>query len=192
MKETRVCEIRAADPAGENGLVLEGTPIVFNQPTTINDTKGKYTEIIKPEALASADLTDTRLLYNHDTSKVPLAKAPKTMQLEKSPAGLRMVAQLPDTEEARSVHTAVQRGDLSGMSFSFKVPPGGDSYNPRTNTRTINKIEKVYEISIVPFPAYPQTSIEARAAIDESTANFNDPNRATARIKVHQILKRGF
>lgn len=190
MKETRIAEIRAADPAGENGLVLEGLPIVFNQPTKINDPKGKYTEVITPGALASADLTDTRLLYNHDTSKVPLAKAPKTMQLVNSPAGLKMVAQLPDTEEARSVHTAVKRGDLSGMSFSFKVPPGGDRYDPRTNTRTINKIEKVYEISIVPFPAYPQTSIEARAAIDDSTAAFQDPQRAEARIKVHQILKR--
>lgn len=192
MKETRVAEIRAADPAGESGLVLEGLPIVYNQPTTINDPKGKYTEIIKPEALAGADLTDTRLLYNHDTSKVPLAKAPKTMQLMNSPAGLKMVAQLPETEEARSVHTAVQRGDLSGMSFSFKVPPGGDSYDPRTNTRTINKIDKVYEISVVPFPAYPQTSIEARAAIDDSTAAFQDPQRDAARILVHQILKRSF
>jgi hypothetical protein len=192
MKETRICEIRAADPAGENGLILEGTPIVFNQPTTINDPKGKFVEIIKPGALASADLTDTRLLYNHDTSKVPLAKAPKTMQLENSPVGLRMVAQLPNTEEARSVHTAVQRGDLSGMSFSFKVPLGGDSYDPKTNTRTINKIDKVYEISVVPFPAYPQTSVEARAAIDESSATFQDPKKAEARIKINQILKRSF
>jgi HK97 family phage prohead protease len=192
MKETRIAEIRAADPAGENGLVLEGMPIVYNQPTKINDPKGKYTEIIRPEALASADLTDTRLLYNHDTSKVPLAKAPKTMQLVNGPAGLKMVAQLPNTEEARSVHTAVQRGDLSGMSFSFKVPPGGDSYDPRTNTRTISKIDKVYEISVTPFPAYPQTSIEARAAIDESSTAYQDPNRTAARIKINQILKRSF
>ena len=72
------------------------------------------------------------------------------------------------------------------MSFAFKVPPGGDKYNPKTNTREIFKIEKVYEISIVPFPSYPQTSVEARAIIQK----VNDPKRAEMKIKINQILRR--
>lgn len=187
MKELRICEIRAAAPAGaENRLIIEGMPIVYDQPTTINDPAGKYIEIIKRGALDSADLTDARLLYNHDLNKVPLARTPKTMQFINDPAGLKMVANLPDTEEARSVHTAVERGDLSGMSFAFKVPVGGDTYDRATNTRTINRIEKVYEVSICPFPAYPQTSVEARAAIQQAA---NDPLREAAKIKINQILK---
>lgn len=105
---------------------------------------------------------------------MPLAKTPRTMKFFKSEKGLKMIAELPDTEEAKSVYTAVKRGDLSGMSFTFKVPPkGGDKFNPKTKTREIFKIEKIYEISIVPFPAYPQTSIEARAIIQK----INDPKR---------------
>ena len=80
------------------------------------------------------------------------------MQLTLDAAGLSMVAELPDTEEARSVYTAVQRGDLSGMSFAFKVPEGGDSYDAATNTRTITKIENpfsdiIFSLLYVPFTA---------------------------------------
>ncbi len=187
MKELRICEIRAEAPAGEQtGLILEGMPIVFDEPTTIHDPAGDYIEIIKSSALSEADLTDCRLLYNHDFSKIPLARTPKTMLLQTDSAGLKMIASLPDTEEARSVYTAVKRGDLSGMSFAFKVPPGGDSYDVKTNTRTINKIAKVYECSVVPFPAYPQTSVEARTAIQQEMKN--NPLREMAKIKINQIL----
>lgn len=144
MKEIRVCEIRAdaAAAGAAKVLKLEGRPIVYDQPTTINDPAGTFIEIIRAGALDHADLSDARLFYNHDLNKVPLARTPKTMQLTLDAAGLSMVAELPDTEEARSVYTAVQRGDLSGMSFAFKVPEGGDSYDAATNTRTITKIEK--------------------------------------------------
>lgn len=166
MKEIRLTEIRAEQPAGDNNaLILQGVPIVYDTPTTINDLFGSYTEIIKRGALDSTDLSDVRLMLNHDTTKVPLARTPKTMHLEVTPAGLTFRAELPDTESAKEVYTAVQRGDISGMSFAFKVPEGGDEYDPDTNTRTITKIEKVMECSVVNFPAYPTTSVEARQVI---------------------------
>ena len=185
MKEFRVAEIRATSPAGEEkSPVLEGMAIVYDQPTTINDPAGQYTEIIKRGALADCDLSDCRLLYNHDLSKVPLARTPKTMHFTHDPAGLRMSATLPETPEARSVYTAVQRGDLSGMSFAFKVPAGGDSYDRATNTRTIHKIEKIYEVSVVPFPAYPQTSVEARSVMQ----SFDTDERKQAIIACNKLL----
>lgn len=184
MKELRFAEIRAAGSAESQALILEGRPIVYDHPTTINDPAGQFVEIIRSGALDGADLSDARLLYNHDQSRVPLARTPRTMQLAIDPAGLRMTATLPDTGEARAVHTAVQRGDLSGMSFAFKVPDGGDRYDPATRTREILKIEKVYEISIVAFPAYPQTSVEARADMQ----TFTNPERLQAIIAVNQLL----
>lgn len=194
MKEFRIAtlqtESRATDPAGKEGLYLKGTPIVYDTPTTIKESFGEYIEVIRRGALDNADLTDVRLLYNHDLTKIPLARVPKTMGFTLDPAGLSMSAELPQTEEGRSVHKAVLRGDLSGMSFSFKVPPGGDSFDAATNTRTINKIEKVYEFSIVPFPAYPQTSVEARASIEGTRDKLKAPERAAAKIKINQILKR--
>lgn len=187
MKETRIAELRATAPAGAESLILWGQPIVYDMPTTINDPAGQYIEIIQRGALDNADLSDVRLFYNHDLSKVPLARTPKTMQLTLTPAGLEMKAALPDTEDAKSVYAAVQRGDLTGMSFAFKVPAGGDSYDAATNTRTITKIEKVYECSVVPFPAYPQTSVEARSAQTQIRKSLQE--RQAARIMCNQILK---
>lgn len=190
MKELRIAELRALDPAGNNALILEGKPIIFDQPTLIKEPFGSYNEVIRAGALEGADLSDTRLLYNHDFSKIPLARTPKTMRFNVNPAGLSMTAELPETEEGKSVYTAVKRGDLSGMSFAFKVAEGGSSYDAKTNTRTITKIEKLYEVSIVPFPAYPQTSVEARSAIEGAWDKLKAPERDEARIKVNQILMR--
>lgn len=187
MKEKRIAEIRANAPAGAESLVLTGKPIVYDVPATINDPAGSYTEIIKRGALDGADISDVHLFYNHDLNKVPLARTPKTMQLTVSAAGLDFTATLPNTEDARAVYEAVKRGDLSGMSFMFKVPPGGDNYDPVTNTRTIMKIQKVYECSVVPFPAYPTTSVEARSVFFKSVKRMGEKNKA--KILINQILK---
>ena len=165
MKETRNAALNAATDTDEaGGMVLTGTPIVFDQPTTINTPDGSYTEIIAAGALDGCDLGDSRLLWAHDDKRVPLARTPKTMSLTVDARGLHMVATLPDTEEARSVYEAVRRRDVQGMSFAFVVAPGGDEWSSDGTTRTINKISKVLEVSAVNFPAYPTASIEARAA----------------------------
>ena len=165
MKETRNAALNAATDTDEaGGMILTGTPIVFDQPTQINTPDGSYTEIIAAGALDECDLSDSRLLWAHDDKRVPLARTPKTMSLTVDSQGLHMVATLPDTEEARSVYEAVKRRDVQGMSFAFVVSPGGDEWSSDGTTRTINKISKVLEVSAVNFPAYPTASIEARAA----------------------------
>lgn len=180
MKEVRITEVRAQEPTadGNGTLLIVGTPIVYDTPTTINDPSGSYTEVIKRGALDGADLTDSRLLVNHDLTRIPLARTPKTMQFKITDKGLEMTAELPDTEEARTAYTAVKRGDLTGMSFAFTVPEGGDSYDAKTNTRTITKIAKVYEVSLVNFPAYPTASAEARSARAEGLKKLEARNEA--------------
>ena len=76
------------------------------------------------------------------------------------------------------------------MSFAFKVPAGGDRYDVSTNTRTITKIEKVLECSVVPFPAYPTTSVEARSAISNGLKSLEA--RRQAKILYNQIMKERF
>lgn len=180
MKEIRLSEVRATEPTadGKDALIIVGTPIVFEQPTQINDLLGSYTEVIKRGALDEADLTDSRLLVNHDMTRIPLARTPKTMQFNITDKGLEMRAELPDTEEAKTAYTAVKRGDLTGMSFAFTVPDGGDSFDAQTNTRTITKIDKVYEVSLVNFPAYPTASAEARSTRAESLKKLEARNKA--------------
>ena len=189
MKEIRIAEIRATEPAadGTNAHILSGRPILYDTPTSINDVGGSYTEIIERGALDNADLSDVRLLYNHDLNKVPRARTPKTMQLKTDERGLTFTADLPDTAAALEIYEAVKRGDLSGMSFAFTVPEGGDSYDAGTNTRTIRQISKVYECSVVPYPAYPTTSIEARSTRENGLKRLEA--RKQAKILFNQIMK---
>lgn len=187
MKEIRIATIQTEQRNESDELVLVGKPILYDTPTQIGKDGFAYKEVIKRGALDQADLSDTRLLVNHDLKKVPLARTPRTLTLSLTQAGLEMVAQLPDTEEGKSVYTAVKRGDISGMSFAFKVPEGGDSYDRLTNTRTIHKIDKIYEISVVSFPAYPTTSVEARSVME----NLNSSERNDLRIKLNKILFKG-
>ena len=110
MKEIRTAEVRATEPTadGKDALIIVGTPIVYDTPTQINDLFGSYTEVIKRGALVGCDLTDSRLLVNHDLTRIPLARTPKTMQFNITEKGLEMRAELPDTEEAKTAYTAVK------------------------------------------------------------------------------------
>ena len=151
--------------------MIEGIPIVFDTPTDIG---GWFQEIIEPGALDGADLTDVRFLVNHDTSMIPLARSRNnnensTMQMIVDDSGMNIRVKL-DTEnnaEARSLYSAVQRGDISGMSFMFSVDKDTwDEADTDHPTRTVRSIRQVFEVSAVTFPAYSQTSIQARGLSD--------------------------
>lgn len=191
MKEIRVAEIRAeATPAGgEKALILRGRPVVYETPTTINDICGSYIEIIKRGALDGADISDVRLLVGHDASRIPLARTPKTMTLTRDADGLTFEASLPDTEAGREAFKAVERGDIRGMSYAFTVPDGGDEYDPKTNTRTISRISKVYECTLTAFPAYESTYVSAESRDNRRFLCGFMEKRNSAKILVNQILK---
>lgn len=158
----------------EEGSVIEGTPIVFNQDTKMQDWAGEYNERIDVHALDNADLKDIRLFVNHDTNKIALARTKNgrgTMSFNIDNEGLHIKATL-DTEnnqEARSLYSAIKRGDMDGMSFMFRIKSQEwldlDTECP---TRVIKEISIVHEVSVVNFPAYPQTSIDARDNSEET------------------------
>lgn len=157
-------EVRAEDT--ERGKTITGRPIVFGQKTDL----GWYDEIIERGALDTTDLKDVRLLVNHNVDMIPLARSRNntensTMQLTADDNGLLIRADL-DTEnnsDSKSLYSAVGRGDIDGMSFMFTVDKDSwddpDSEHP---TRHIRSIRRVFEVSAVTFPAYSQTSIQAR------------------------------
>lgn len=163
-------EVRAEENE-EHGHFLSGQPIVFGEKTNL----GWYDEIIEAGALDKADLKDVRFLVNHNTDMIPLARSRNnnrnsTMQLTVVPdTGMFMRVDL-DTEnntEAKSLYSAVERGDLDGMSFMFIVDEDSwEDIESEHPTRTIRKIGKVFEVSAVTFPAYEQTSIQARGLSD--------------------------
>lgn len=194
MKEIRMFdfEIRAAVDE-ERGEVISGRPIVYGQRTNL----GWWDEIIDDGALADTDLKDVRLLVNHNIDMIPLARsrnnnANSTMQLSVvNGEGMDIRANL-DTEnnaEAKSLYSAVQRGDITGMSFMFTVDSDlWEDVESEHPTRHIRKISKVFEVSAVTFPAYEQTSIQARGLSDalDSAKESLESARAASQARERQ------
>ena len=178
-------EIRANDTDSGTGIIT-GRPIVYESKTDL----GYFDEIIKRGALKGANLKDVRFLVNHDMSRIPLARSRNnnensTMQLTPDDDGLsiRVTLDIANNSEARALYSAVQRGDISGMSFLFAVGEedwaGLDTDHP---TRTILSIAEVLEVSAVTFPAYESTEIETRSkgALDNARARALDNARHNA------------
>ena len=184
MREIRSAEI-VAETNSDDEMILEGTAIVFDKPALINTPNGSYTEVIKRNALDGLKFNDTRLLVSHDVNRLPLAKSPKTMDIWKDDAGMHFRARLANTSEARSVYESIKRGDLGGVSFGFTVSDGSQ-YDVERRTRTITKIDKVLEFSVVNFPAYAETSVEARNQIQD--AELRHEQYKQAQINLNKLL----
>lgn len=163
-KRSYVCEVRADE--GTNNIII-GRPIVYGSRTDI----GLFDEVIEPGALDRTDLTDVRFLVNHDTSRIPLARSRRNngnstmlLTVDEQGMGIRVELDTENNTEARALYSAVQRGDISGMSFMFSVRDDEwaelDSEHP---IRHIRDISSVVEVSAVTFPAYEATEIYARS-----------------------------
>lgn len=187
-------EIRAE--TDERGSVITGRPIVYNSRTDIG---GWYDEIIEAGALDSTDLRDVRFLVNHDTRRIPLARSRRnngnsTMQLIVDERGLYITVWL-DTEnnaEARALYSAVQRGDISGMSFMFDVrDEEWDELDSEHPTRRIKAIASVIEVSAVTFPAYASTEINARSkeALESARSALESARRQRANPLESRLLE---
>lgn len=190
-------EVRAEENE-EHGHFLTGRPIVYNSRTNL----GWYDEIIESGALDETDLKDVRFLVNHNTDMIPLARSRNnnensTMQMSVDADGMSIRVDL-DTEnnaDARSLYSAVSRGDISGMSFMFTVDK--DEWSDQQSdhpTRTIRSIDRVFEVSAVTFPAYSSTSITARglsealegakASLESARAAQREIDRKKQRIRI--------
>lgn len=177
-------EIRAEET--EAGNIITGRPIVYNSRTDL----GWFDEIIEPGALNNTDLTDVRFLVNHDISKIPLARSRRnngnsTMQLtvDNDGLGIRVTLDVENNSEARSLYSAVQRGDISGMSFMFGIrDEEWEDLDTDHPTRHIKDISTVVEVSAVTFPAYESTEINARSkeALDNARSTVDTARQRSA------------
>lgn len=190
-------EVRAVETeTGEK--IITGKPIVYNSRTNLGD----FDEIIESGALDATDLTDVRFLVNHNTDMIPLARSRRnngnsTMKLSIDEGGLNIDFIKLDTEnnsDARSLYSAVSRGDITGMSFMFFVDDNGqmwENMNTDHPTRHIYNILRVLEVSAVTFPAYEATEIYARssAAALESAKTVLENARANYRASLESDTK---
>ena len=177
-------EVRAEET--ERGKVITGRPIVYNSRTDI----GFFDEIIESGALDNADLTDVRFLVNHDISRIPLARSRRNngnstmlLTVDADGMGIRVDLDTENNSEARALYSAVERGDISGMSFMFGVrDEEWDNLESEHPTRRIKAISTVVEVSAVTFPAYNSTTINARSkeALDNARSALESARQQTA------------
>ena len=178
-------EIRAEDTDEEK--VITGRPIVYNSRTDL----GYFDEVIESGALNGTNLSDVRFLVNHDRSMIPLARSRRnngnsTMKLSVDMQGMNIDFIKLDTENnttARALYSAVERGDITGMSFMFSVDDEEwENLESEHPTRHIKKIGSVVEISAVTFPAYEATEIYARnkEALDNARSALENARQLNA------------
>jgi hypothetical protein len=163
--ERRLIEIRAVENE-ENKMIIEGYAIIFNQPATHDYGSRKFTETIKSGSLDGAEMKDVPLRYNHNDTWLIMARTRnQSLQLIIDDKGLKIRAELLDTQSNRDAYKAIQAGLIDKMSFAFSVADGGDtwSFGKDETTRDVTKIARLWDVSVVDTPFYDSTSIYARS-----------------------------
>lgn len=163
--ERRLIEIRAVDNE-ENKMLIEGYAIIYDQPATHQYGGRKFTETIKSGALDNTDMKDVPLRYNHNDNVMIMARTRnKSLKLIKDQKGLKVEADLLDTQSNRDLYKGIKEGLIDKMSFAFTVADKGDTwtYGEKETVREINDIARLYDVSVVDTPFYNSTSIYARS-----------------------------
>ena len=144
-------EVRELDGGG---MTFTGYAAVFDAPSQ----PLPFTERIAPGAFKRSlnARNDIKLLWNHESGTVLGSTRAGTLRLEEDNVGLRVSADLPDTQAGRDAAYLIKRGDVDAMSFGFSVPKGGDEW-VSADERVLNSV-RLFETSIVAFPAYAQTA----------------------------------
>ena len=185
-------EVRAEE--GES--ILRGRAIVYNSATDIG---GWFQEIIEPGALDGADMSDVPLLVNHDERMIPVARSRRntpnsTLRLIPNEEGLDIEARI-DTERnatARELDSAVEREDLTGMSFRFQIADEKwENLESDYPTRHILKFARIGEVSAVTWPAYDATDIYTRSkdALESARSALESARQQSAPLESGDTLE---
>lgn len=142
---------------------IMGHAAVFN---SLSEDLGGFREQIMPGAFTDAIKTDdVRALFNHDANFVLGRNRSNTLTLAEDARGLAIEIDLPQTQTIRDLVVApIERGDISQMSFGFSVRPGGQDWAKDDEGRVVRTLKKLrlFDVSAVTFPAYPQTDVGVR------------------------------
>jgi len=169
-----------------DGMTLTGYAARFNEPSE----PLPFIERIAPGAFkrSLSARNDIKLLWNHSSSDVLGSTRSGTLRLNEDEYGLRVEADLPDTQAGRDAKVLIQRGDVTGFSFGFTVPRNGDSWNAEGTERTLRSVRLLEVSTGVAFPAYPSTngSAQVRSLEDVALANELDYEMVDAALtKLH-------
>lgn len=184
-KRTMKTELRVTKRNNEDDAhpIIEGYAAVFNKDS---EDMG-FIERIRPGAFKNAiKVSDIRSLFNHDANIVLGRNKAGTLEIKEDKKGLFMVTHPPDTRLVRDmVISPIERGDIDQQSFGFTVEKdsweGLDTDKP---IRTIEKIKELFDVSVVTYPAYQDTSVALRSLAE---ARNQKPNEDEISIEVDGV-----
>lgn len=155
-------QIETEDGKVTEEMIVEGQAVTFESPTVLfKYGETEYKEVIDRNAFKEADMTDVIFNYNHG-GKVVARTRNKTLELFIDANGLNIRARLDGTEEGRKLYEEIKGGYIDRMSFCFTVKE--ESYDKDEHQWRVLKVEKLFDVSAVDFPAYDTTNISARSS----------------------------
>ena len=183
---TEFVEVRTDE---NNQRTAIGYAAKFN---SLSQNLGGFVEAISPGAftqtLESGTGKDARALWNHDSSQVLGRVSAGTLKLDEDETGLRFEIQLPNTTTGRDASELLQRGDVQGASFGFRVIE--DDWGETESGFPLRELRSVAlsEISLVAFPAYPETEVALRSLADYHDLDFETVRAAAAENELNSLL----
>lgn len=167
--EVRYFPVEYRSATEEKPPRIEGYAAVFN---SMSEAMWGFREVIEPGFFDDVLGDDTRALFNHDSNVVLGRSSAGTLDLAQNEKGLKVDITPPDTSLVRDmVLTPMQRGDINQMSFAFSLKPDGDDWREEDGQliRVLKKSGalRLYDVSVVTAPAYPETSAMVRSKVDE-------------------------
>ncbi len=146
--ETRMDEV-------ENGLKVVGHASVYNR---LSENLGGFKEIIAPGAFDDVLGDDVRALINHDSNLILARTTSGTLELSTDETGLKYEFTIPETSYGKDLAVSMERGDISQSSFAFTVDDDTWETVNGEDVRTITKVKRLYDVSPVTYPAYPDAN----------------------------------
>lgn len=201
---TFAAELRVTPPSvGKKGSTIRGYAAKFN---TLSEAMpimeegrcvGTFREQLLPGCFAGAlPTSDVRALINHDPNLILGRNVSGTLRMMEDDTGLMFDNDPPETSYAKDIQVSMQRGDVSQCSFGFSVANGGDSYTKDPDVkdgyiRSIRSISRLFDVSVVTYPAYTDTSCAVRSIVSQIK---EEDDRVAASIREQEAaeLKRSF
>lgn len=178
----------------EPEYIVEGYASTFEEYVLFSEGDVDYKERIEPTAFDKADFSDCVFRVDHQGSVYARVSA-GTVSLDVDENGLHNLTDLSKTAKGRALYEDIVAGNYPQMSFAFTVAE--DTFDRKTHTRIINRIDKVFDISPVTWPANPTTSLSARSkdffngVIEEERAErLNMERRQKALDQIRKSLKK--
>jgi HK97 family phage prohead protease len=200
MKETRTFNTTYTRD-GESRTIT-GLAAIYNSRANL----GWFEEEIAPGAFDDAvDVSDVRALFNHDPNLLLARQGSGTLQLNLTERGLEYQFEAPNTTVGNDLMVLMDRGDVNQSSFAFTIADGGQEWrkekrgNETIDVRRITKIDRLYDVSPVTYPAYEDTTAAKRsyeaayeAEKEETNHKADEAAKRSARLREIQLTNLKF